>query len=81
MGGAVEAVADGWECQEPGWWTHPVHGGVTREGSSWSAWPLVGLPAHDFKNMREAMAWAALRAPSETADLARERDTQTEGQP
>ena len=33
-------VTDGWEMQEAGWWTHPVFGGIVKEGARWFLYPL-----------------------------------------
>lgn len=32
----------GWECNEPGWWTHSERGGICREGGKWWFYPRAG---------------------------------------
>lgn len=40
MNASATLETAGWEKQESGWWTHPDHGGITREKESqWMAHP------------------------------------------
>ena len=49
-----------WEQQEPGWWTHPLYGGVCRErDGKWHIHPLNSPPLiGGLKTMKDAMATA-----------------------
>lgn len=47
---------DGWELQEPGWWTRDGVGGVCRERDrQWYAYPLEGPRRGPFSTMLQAM--------------------------
>ena len=61
----VMTMADAWEKQEAGWYTHPKKGGITRERDGWYLWrnkqherfKSIG----PFKTMAEAKQFAESR--------------------
>jgi len=53
-----------WEFIEAGWWTHELLGGVVRERSGWSCYPMdihTYDPAHRARTRDGAMRWIERR--------------------
>lgn len=65
-------MSDGWECQEPGWYTHETLGGITREHEGWFCWwssePGPRISKGPFTTLQHAKCWARVRFEAEGGD-------------
>lgn len=50
----AKAMTDDWEQQESGWWTHPLYGGIVRNGRKFEAYPFPESRAHSCSTLAKA---------------------------
>jgi hypothetical protein len=66
-------ASDGWERQEPGWYTHDGYKvGITREHEGWFCWwscePGPRISEGPFRTLRLTKDWVRVRFSTEVAD-------------